>query len=73
MELNAVDDGAVVEDVVVEDIVVDDADADGVVEVVVVLPPPVPRLAHVAPKSPIFLNVSAGPPPIETSNLVSWL
>jgi len=71
MELNAVDDGAAVDDVVVEDIV-GDADADDV-DVVVVLPPPVPRLAHVAPKSPVFLKVSAAPPPMETSNLVFWL
>ncbi len=72
MELNAVDDGAAVEDVVVVEDIVGDADAD-VVDVVVVLPPPVPRLTHVVPKSPVFLKVSAAPPPIETSNLVFWL
>ena len=72
MELNAVDDGAAVEDVVVVEDIVGDADAD-VVDVVVVLPPPVPRLTHVAPKSPVFLKVSAAPPPIKTSNLVFWL
>ena len=64
---------AVVE-VVVEDSAVDDAatEADGVVEVVVELAAPVPRLEHDDPKSGMLLNVSATPPLIETSNFVSW-
>jgi len=73
MELNAVEDGAAVEEVAVEDVVVKEITVDEVEEVVVVLPPPVLKLAHVVPKSPAFLKVSAAPPPIETSNLVFWL
>ena len=84
MELNAVEDGAAVEEVVVDEnavaegVVVDDGgtvvEVDEVV-VVVELPPPAPKVAQVAPKSPVFLKVSAtrvAPLPIETSNLVFW-